>query len=302
MNRWIGVWVLLATVLAGGCGMTAQERATIGAFAQATRTLGETSSGAFVMMREDTIALSGAVLELGNPVSAPITPEDLDRALDPEDVAARVLAMRALTEYGTLLEALASGTIDERARRAALGLAGSFETLDERGVVALDEGKREALTGILAGIASGAVEAHAAGAVREVVPATAPVIERLSDLLIAEFDEGGAGFASQVLVARSDAIAAARVVESSLESLADDPASAPLRGRLASIYERASEAGARVGSSGALVREAATALRDANEALRISSEADGALAIDGLESLVIRVHELVGMVEVLADD
>jgi hypothetical protein len=296
------VWALVVTLFVGGCGLTAQERATIGAFAQATTALGDASGEAFVAMREDTIALTGSVLELGNPVGASVSPDDLDRALDPDDVAARVLATRALADYGDLLAALASGELDLRSQNAALSLKGSLDALHERGTIDLAAEKRSAIGGILSRIAGGIVEAQTASAIREVVPATAPAIDRLCDLLVADFDDGGAGFASQVLVARSDAITAARVVESQLPSLADDPSTAPLRERIVSVYGLASSAGARTEATGALVREAVEALRDANSNLKTSVDSGGALTIDRLESLVIRVREFVALVEVVADD
>ncbi|GAB4549333.1 MAG: hypothetical protein Tsb0013_10510 [Phycisphaerales bacterium] len=253
MVRWL--WTVLATATMAGCGITDDERDAIGAFARATGDLTLSSEGALVRMREETVAHSRAILKAGNPHDAPINARDLDRALDPEDVAARLLALRALTRYAALLESLAS---DDR-----LGAQGAELGAVLGAVAGLDPEALAALASYLSGAWS---EASRERALREVIGLADPIVAALCEHLERDLDAGGGGFASQLLVARSDAIAAG------IEGVSlDDPALAALL-------------------------EGVRALRETHRSL---AESGGAWTWEDVEAFVVRVHEGVALVEVV---
>ncbi len=256
---WISM-VITTTALLAGCGVTAQERLAVSRFARATEKLSGAVGEALVGLRERTIADTRGVLDAGNPRGAALWLDDLDRALDAEDVAARLLALRALAMYASLLEALAA---DDDADAIASDLATTL------GLIGVSEPGVLAAGALLDHLRSISDSSRRGGAMRAVIGASDPVVEALSRLIEHDLDPAGLGFASQALIARSDAVAAG------VGEMTDDP------------------------SLVALV-EAVRSMRTAHHAMSASADRGGSLSLDAIEEFVLKTQEAVALATVVA--
>jgi hypothetical protein len=89
-----------------GCALTRPQRTCVAQFAEASTAIGEFAAVQFPTLRQATIDMNLQNIALAGDAKL----SDLDEAFDPDRVATRVAAARALATNGTLLHALVEDT------------------------------------------------------------------------------------------------------------------------------------------------------------------------------------------------
>jgi hypothetical protein len=193
--RQAGAVVLLGAVLVSGCGLTVAQKATIGQFSRATATIGEGTAQELTRMRDGVIqANTSTLIIIGEDRAAPgettprkalITPATVERQFTVENIGRVGHAARALQSYGELLLALVEDSQAKELRGAAEGLVANLKAASD---VSLQPKEEDAITSAVYAVGRVIVERKKAKAVKIIVPAAAPHIDKVTGLLAAEFD------------------------------------------------------------------------------------------------------------------
>jgi hypothetical protein len=199
------VWAVLGLVpvaLASGCALSSHQREATARFAVASRDVGDFAAREFTHMRAATIEMNVTNVAIGGTADK----ANLDEALDVDRVVARVKAARALTSYGALLWALVSETQEEELKRASDDFVDSVSSVSGHRI---GDSQLQGLGQFVQRIGAIWVEARKAEAVKRIVPAVAPDVDALCDLLIADLSEAslhlGQGFDATITRLRVDA-------------------------------------------------------------------------------------------------
>jgi hypothetical protein len=184
-NRIVALSIVMILLLPG-CGLTGSQQEASARFARASADLGAFTAREFSGFRELTIEMNTRDIALDG--EAKLT--DLDEALDPEDLSARIGAATALSSYGRLLLALVEETQEAELKAASNNFVDSFKRVSGK---KLDDSQYEAL-GTLVQEIGGMVVAHKkAKAVKRIVQAAEPDVDKICDLLIQDFSPTGLG-------------------------------------------------------------------------------------------------------------
>jgi len=172
--------------VATGCGLSAAQRASIEKFSIATAALGDLSAQHLVYIRQDVVAIRTKMHEIGSEeidLSSPDT--DLDGALSVDELQRRLRATATLTEFGQLLQTLA--TENDIARLETAGTSFLTNLRKVPGVEMSDE-KAAAIGKLIVGGGTWLLDAARAKRVREVVLETRPAVKRVAELLKQDLD------------------------------------------------------------------------------------------------------------------
>ncbi len=194
--RQAGVVVLLGAAFVSGCGgFTVAQKATIGQFSRVTATIGEVTAQELSKMRDGAIqANTSTLILIGEDRAAPgettprtalITPATVERQFTVQNIGHIGHAARALQSYGELLLALVEDSQAKELRGAAEGLVANLKAVPD---VSLQEKEEDAITSAVYAVGRVIVETKKAKAIKIIVPAAAPHIDKISGLLAAEFD------------------------------------------------------------------------------------------------------------------
>ncbi|MGY6214230.1 hypothetical protein ACW73L_03620 [Methylolobus aquaticus] len=201
LNCW-PIPLLLVVGLASGCALSPHQRDATARFALASQDIGDFAAREFTHLRAATIDMNVTNVAIGGTADK----SNLDEALDVDRVVARVKAARALTSYGTLLWALVSETQEEELKKASDDFVNSVRSVSGHRI---GDSQLQALGQLVQQIGALWVEARKADAVKRIVPAVAPDVDALCDLLIADFSETslhvGQGFDATITRLRVDA-------------------------------------------------------------------------------------------------
>ena len=176
--------VLIATSLLAGCGLTAAQRDAAGTFSRAAVNVGDFATATFPAMRQSAIEMNTTDVLLGGNAPA----DQLDQHFPLDGVAERVAAAQALSNYGTLLQALVDDAQQAEIKRAADHFVASARNVPG---VTLTDKQYDAMGTVVQGIGSGVVEANKARAVKQIATDAKPSVDHLCDLLAEDFDPNG---------------------------------------------------------------------------------------------------------------
>lgn len=286
----IVLFLVLGFALGGGCSANEPQRLAAQRFASATRALSAEAERVLLQQRASTIGLSQHIVRVGDPAGLGLSLEDADRALDADDIAARVVALRTLSEYAELLDALARGEDAERIARASADIEAGLRAL--AGDEADPDPKRTAIAQLVAGLAQGAASAHSYETLREAVTAGAPVVLRVAELLEADFDDAGTGVRAMALLATRDGRVTLGLAQ--FQAAAGD--------QLYAFESDLSQAQEWAGPASERVRTAIAACVAAHAELVEVVEAGGPTAPEEIVAYAARVRELVALAEIIAQD
>jgi hypothetical protein len=201
LNCW-PIPLLFLALLASGCALSPDQREAAARFAMASRDVGEFAAREFTHLRTATIDMNVTSVAIGGTADK----SNLDEALDVDRVVARVKAARALTSYGTLLWALVSETQEAELKRASDDFVDSVRSVSGHRI---GDSQLQGLGQLVQRIGALWVEARKSEAVKRIVPAVAPDVDALCELLIADFSEDslhvGQGFDATITRLRVDA-------------------------------------------------------------------------------------------------
>lgn len=297
VRQMVAFVLLWWTIVSTGCGLTAAQKAAIGHFSRATAAVGEMTADELAKMREGVIqGNTSTLIIIGEDRPAPgesakrtalITPTTVERQLTIENISRIGHAAKALQSYGELLQALAEDTQATELRGAAEAFVANLKAVPS---VSLEEKEADAITAAVYAVGRLLVEMKKAKAVRAIVPTAASHVDKLTDLLAAEFDpdrDGSLGSAFRAAANRLRGEGAAAFPKAT--TAADRAVILPAweYGRMASlrsdeIHKRASDAVASIQKSHRLLVEALKTDRwTAEDVKGIVSEFDTELKVLG---------------------
>ena len=172
--------------LLSGCGLTGTQQQAAARFARASAGLGEFTAKEFSGLRELTIEMNTRDVVIDG--EAKLT--NLDESLSPDAVSARISAATALSSYGQLLLSLVEETQGAELKAASDDFVGSFKRVSGK---TLSDDQLEALGTLVQGIGGLLVEYKKAKAVKRIVKEAKPDVDKICDLLIADFNRTGLG-------------------------------------------------------------------------------------------------------------
>ena len=169
---------VLLVVLLTGCGMTAKQKQQITKFGEATEKISKLAERHFIDVRHDVINLQTEISILSDKNSAKKI--DIDAALDLNDIAIRVAAVRALGRYGELLNALANADQTESIKNAATRAVAEFESAFNKDY---SEAEKNAITDAVSILGQWIVEDKKKEAIIQIVSLHTVTIDKLASLL-----------------------------------------------------------------------------------------------------------------------
>jgi len=123
------VFSLAMCMCAGGCALTAEQKAAVMRFSEATIAFTDLASQEFVQSRADVVEMNKLrnQLDRAGGLKPRVEGEELDGALTLERVRERKEAMAALREYAELLETLTTSSNAAEIRAAAESFTASLK-------------------------------------------------------------------------------------------------------------------------------------------------------------------------------
>lgn len=198
--RMVSVGLILLT--ASACALTSNQRVAAARFAQASRDIGDFAANEFTHLRTATVEMNTTNVAIGGTADK----SNLDETFDVDRVAVRVTAAKALSDYGQLLWALVSETQQAELNQASGKFVDSLRSVSGR---KLSDAQLEGIGKAVQRIGRWWIESEKADAVKRIVPIVAPDVNRLCDLLIADFSASslrlGQGFETTIIRLRTDA-------------------------------------------------------------------------------------------------
>ncbi len=173
----------MVLLLAGGCGLTVQQRSAVERFGAATVDFATLASTELVKSRTDVVDMNTLRAKLGDPALA--TDGALDEHFTVTQVKVRTDALKALEEYGALLQTLVSASQKDQIQRAADGFVASLRKVNG---VSLSDGQAGAIGEAVQKVGGLVVEYMRAQATRQIVTDTQPHVSRVLQLIKRDFD------------------------------------------------------------------------------------------------------------------
>lgn len=197
-------WLIFLPLLQG-CGLTIQQKAALDQFATATHDLSVAAQTEFQKSRQDVVEMNRLRFELGDP-TADVAKLDslftLDRTRD------RIVALRALADYGGLLNKLVGAVPEGELLEASNTFVGNLKQI--KGVTLSDQ-EAEGIERAVASVGGLYVEYKRATAVRQVVETVHTPVLTVIDLVKKDFDPNSdfwsAGYRQTALDLRGHAVA-----------------------------------------------------------------------------------------------
>lgn len=203
---------VVATTLLSGCGLSGKQRAAVQRFSTATTALADVTAEDFTSLRTDVLAFrerrfeidqrlddvddserppaSGSELEqlIASLLPASASDETLDEGIEVEDLEARIEAVAAVREFGTLLGTLAAKGGTDEVNVATGKLLESINKIDGIDLAGSDA---SAIQQAVVAVAGMAIEAQRRKAVRTVVLKTSEVFPKIIKLIREDYDPEG---------------------------------------------------------------------------------------------------------------
>jgi len=185
-------YLFIILLIISGCALRNNQKEALIVFAQAADKLGNFASEEFPRLRNDTIDINIQNVILRGKAKY----NKLESALEPEAVAARVAAARALENYGKLLQLLLQENDAEKLHLASMEFSDSLSQLPFKpsGFYNYDS-----VGGIVENIGFLFIEARKAKQIKIIIKEYKDDIDKICSLLINDFskgNEGGDGFVS----------------------------------------------------------------------------------------------------------
>lgn len=182
---------LLSVGLLSACGLTATQRDAAGQFAKASANLGSFASDEFPKLRNAVIEMNMKNVALGVTSKG----KDLDGPFDVTRTTTRVKAAEHLSKYGQLLQALVQETQEQELKDASDAFVSSASNIPG---LTLNEKNAEAAGAIVQRIGGWFIELKKCRAVKKIVPDHQEDVDKIINLLIADFTVEGNNLASGV--------------------------------------------------------------------------------------------------------
>ena len=186
--------LIVFILTSSGCALTEKQREATNNFALASVEIGDFSSAEFNHFRTATIDMNVTNVAIRGEAKL-LDDKDqpnLDEKLKPEAVILRVKSAHALSSYGQLLLSLVNETQETELKQASSNFVSSFKSVSHKN---LTDGQLEVFGELVQKIGSIWVEAKKANAIKKIVPAATSDVDKLSDLLIADFSPAGLNIA-----------------------------------------------------------------------------------------------------------
>jgi hypothetical protein len=287
----LGLLLLLAT----GCGLTVQQRSAVERFGAATVDFAALASGELVKSRTDVVDMNTLRAKLGDPALA--ADAALDEHFSVAQVKVRTDALKALEEYGALLQTLVSASQTEQLQTAADGFVASLRKVNG---VSLSDGQAGAIGEAVRKVGGLLVEYMRAEATRQIVTDTQPHVSRVLQLIRRDFDpladHWSLGY-DKVVVALDGAAARAERIAGLPAGTPPNPAAVALVGEARAVGRRNA---ARVKAVSAQVLDSAAKLAEAQKNLRYAVQAT-TVSFDEVNDYVSQVEDFVRIYAILRD-
>lgn len=182
MNRRTRLLALFLVIFLSGCGLPKEQLVKVQEFGTATAAVGDFGEKEFVDIRNGIIDMNQELLTIDN--SKTISNLPIEKPVSVQDTAKRVAASKALKIYGSLLVKLSTKSDNKSLQQTASSLIVNTETAlgDD-----MPDEKRDALAGAIAKVGSLWVAKKKSDALREIVLLYQARVERLVNLLEADF-------------------------------------------------------------------------------------------------------------------
>jgi len=190
-NPLTGRWCRLLTLIvllgtfAGGCALTAKQKAAVSQFSGSAATLGDVTSSQLIAMRDDTVKMTIERILLGGKSKDPHLGDQtsLDRGFEVDRVETVSGATQALAAYGNSLAALVDDTQSAELKAASnefVASLGRVPTAKEH----VSEEQLQAIGTVVEEVGGLWIEWKRKQAVETIVNNSKDAVEHLCDLLI----------------------------------------------------------------------------------------------------------------------
>lgn len=181
---------LLILPLLSGCGLTLEQKQQVSQFATATEGVSSTTIEQFKSTRDKIVELERRVLIMRNKIKKKklekkLNTLDLDGGMNVSGLAIRISTLKALGEYGALLNALASDSQADAITNAMSDFLTQLESAGKRKNpnLTLDADKKSSFAGIVGMAASWSLEKEKKKQLKNIVKIYTPEISNLSTYL-----------------------------------------------------------------------------------------------------------------------
>jgi len=178
----IRIIIVLCCVLLNACAMSATQIGNTQNFGLATEKIGSVSENEMIAIRAGIVEMNKALVILDRSKNSQNL--DFDKPTFAAPTAVRVSACKALRHYGDLLVHLAS---DDRALSIRKSAIMFMDNVNEATGETLTSSQESILSTIITGFGYYWTEKAKAEAVAKIVTEYEPVVDRLADLLMADF-------------------------------------------------------------------------------------------------------------------
>lgn len=285
------VVLVVLTVAASGCGLSMTQKDSVLRYGNAAQTMGQFATNEFVEIRRSIIKMNMDRVTLYGFRDY----RDLGGPVDAEALSKRLAATKALKSYGELLVSLTNNSQYGNLKNAALNLSGSLNAIEG---IKLDDKQRGTLADLVGKSGSIFLEKRKAKHVREIVRRYQPVIDKICDLLLADFkvqSDGGTGLIAAYQNTAGRLKNKARTVLSSR----DRAYSTTDRKRALEAYNLAQETAEQAKQVGLKATKLVTALKTANESI-VRTVTDHGVPARGLERLGRYTEELENVYQIFS--
>jgi len=282
-------------LLATGCGLTVQQRSAVERFGAATADFATLASSELVKSRTDVVDMNTLRAKLGDPALA--SDGALDEHFSVAQVKVRTDALKALEEYGALLQTLVRSSQKDQLQKAADGFVASLRKVNG---VSLSDGQAGAIGEAVQKVGGLIVEYMRADATRQIVTDTQPHVSRVLQLVKRDFDPQADHWSlgyDKVLAALDGAAARAERVASLSAGAPPGPVTVALVGEARAARQRNAT---RFKAVSAQVLEVTAKLAEAQKNLRYAVQSK-TVSLDEVNDYVSQVEDFVRIYAILRD-
>ena len=288
--------LLILLVLGAGCGLTVRQRAAVDRFGAATVDFAALASTELVKSRTDVLEMNTLRAKLGDPVL--IADRPMDEHFSVAQVKIRTDALKALEDYGALLQALVTTSQTEKLQKAADGFVGSLRKVNG---ITLTDAQAGTVGEAVQKVGGLIVEYMRAEATRQIVTDTQPHVTRLLELVRRDFDpqadHWSLGYSKVLLALDGAASRAERLARVSGGASSADASTVAVVGEARAAQQRNAM---RFTTVSAQVLESTAKLAEAHTNLRYAVQSKE-VTLDELNTYVSQVEDFVRIYAILRD-
>ena len=179
---FVAALVAAVLLLVPGCGLSANQKASIQKFSTASATLGELARKEFVQSRADVIEMNTLAANLG---STQVDTDELDEFFTLKRVQLRTAACDAVKEYGQLLQTLATSDSVAELRTARDSFVSSLKNLK---ALKLSDEQSGAIGQAIEFLGGAIIETYRRERVKQIVEGSSPAVREIVTLIRQDFD------------------------------------------------------------------------------------------------------------------